>query len=213
MATPVVVVANPTAGRGKAGRQIGKVRTSLTDLRIEHRILLPEDAAELATAVRDAAEAGAGIVAVLGGDGTVSTAADALVGSGTALAVLPAGTGDDFSASLGVRRLDDALRLLADPRIVPIDAVRTTTQPRSRVFVNVAGAGFDSEVNETANSMKVNLGSTGTYIAALVTTLSRFAPVRYDLTIDGICPNRRRDARRGRQRISYGGGMRCSRMR
>ena len=33
--------------------------------------------------------------------------------------------------------------------------------------MNVAGAGFDSEVSETANAMTVNLGGTGTYVAAL----------------------------------------------
>jgi diacylglycerol kinase (ATP) len=40
-------------------------------------------------------------------------------------------------------------------------------------------------VNETANGMRVKLGGTGTYVAAVVKTLSRFSPAHYELLIDG----------------------------
>ena len=44
---------------------------------------------------------------------------------------------------------------------------RVTVDETSRYMVNVAGCGFDSEVNEAANAMRVNLGATGTYVAAV----------------------------------------------
>ena len=92
----------------------------------------------------------------------------------------PAGTGDDL-AKVG----KSAVRLLANPKFAAIDAVRLETGESTRYFVNVAGAGFDSEVNETANGMSLNLGGTGTYVAALITTLRRFSPASYRVTLDG----------------------------
>lgn len=181
---PVVVVANPTAGGGKAGKLIGKADALLRDLRVEHRISVTRSPAEMEEVSREAGANGAPIVAVLGGDGTVSCAANGLLGTGAALAVLPAGTGDDFAKAIGASRFDAAVRLLANPKVRPVDVVKVTAGATVRHFVNVAGAGFDSEVNETANAMKVRLGGTGTYVVALVRTLSRFSPARYRIAVD-----------------------------
>lgn len=182
---PVVVVANPTAGRGKAGRRIGLADTMLRELRVDHEVRVAGSADDMESTCRDAAEQGAEIVAVIGGDGTVSCAANGLAGTGTALAVLPAGTGNDFAAAIGARSFRTAVRLLADPKTESVDLAHVRAGGVDRSFVNIAGTGFDSEVNETANAMTINLGGTGTYVAALMKTLSRFTPARYDLTVDG----------------------------
>jgi diacylglycerol kinase (ATP) len=183
---PVVVVVNPTAGRGKAGRRIGAVGSTLRSLRVDHEIRVAGSPQEMEETCRSLGEEGAEIVAVLGGDGTVSCAANGLVGTGAALAVVPSGTGDDFAHSIGAGSFRGAIGLLANPKITPIDVVGVRLADVDRSFVNIAGAGFDSEVNETANAMTVNLGGTATYLAALVKTLSRFSPARYDLTIDDV---------------------------
>ncbi|HEY8018118.1 MAG TPA: diacylglycerol kinase family protein [Actinomycetota bacterium] len=206
-AAPVVVVANPTAGRGKAGRLIGKADAILHDLRVEHEVRVSESGDDLEATVRRAAEDGAGIVAVLGGDGTVSLGANGVLGTGAALAILPAGTGDDFAKVVGAGRFDAAVRLLANPKIVPIDLVSLVAGVEHRHFVNIAGAGFDSEVNETANGMSVRLGGTGTYVAAVLKTLSRFSPAHYELTIDGEALSVDAMLTVVGSGIQYGGGM------
>jgi diacylglycerol kinase (ATP) len=203
----VVVVANPTAGRGRAGKLIGKLDAILRELRVEHRVLVTESPQDMESTCRRVAEAGAGIVAVIGGDGTVSCGANGVIGTRSALAVLPAGTGNDFAKTIGVGRFEAAARLLANPRIQTIDAVQVRTGEGARWFVNVAGAGFDSEVNETANAMTLNLGGTGTYVAALIKTLRRFTPARYDLTIDGTATSLDAMLVVVGNAISYGGGM------
>jgi diacylglycerol kinase (ATP) len=180
----VVVVANPTAGRGKAGKLIGRADRILLELDVDHEIRVSESAEDLERTAHGAAEDGAAVVAALGGDGTVSAAVNGLLGRRAALAVLPAGTGDDFAKAIGAGRFDAAVRLLADPKVRDIDVVRVTAGATIRHFVNIAGAGFDSEVNETANAMRLNLGRTGTYIAAAMKTLSRFTPAHYEITID-----------------------------
>jgi diacylglycerol kinase (ATP) len=181
----LVVVANPTAGRGRAGRVIGKVTTGLHTLGVPHEIRISESAEDLERSARSAAEDGAEVVAALGGDGTVSLAANGIFGTGAALAALPAGTGDDFATAIGAGKLDTAIELLANPKTVDLDVAEVTTGATRRRFVNIAGAGFDSEVNETANAMTRRLGGTGTYIAALLKTLSRFSAARFTIDVDG----------------------------
>jgi diacylglycerol kinase (ATP) len=183
-APDLVVVANPAAGHGRAGRLIGKVTTALHRLRVPHEIRIAESGTDLERLARAAAEGGARIVAALGGDGTASLAANGILGTGAALAALPAGTGDDFAKAIGVGKLDTAVELLANPKIVDLDVIEVTTGADKRSFVNIAGAGFDSEVNETANGMKVNLGATGTYIVALLKTLSRYSPAAFTIQVN-----------------------------
>jgi diacylglycerol kinase (ATP) len=183
-AADLVVVANPAAGHGRAGRLIGKVTTGLHRLRVPHEIRVSESAADLERLARAAAGSGTRIVAALGGDGTASIAANGILGTETALAALPAGTGDDFAKAIGAGKLDTAIGLLANPKIADLDVIEVTTGAVKRSYINIAGAGFDSEVNETANGMTVKLGATGTYIAALLKTLSRYSPAAFTIHVD-----------------------------
>jgi diacylglycerol kinase (ATP) len=183
-ASDVVVVANPAAGHGKAGRLIGRVTTGLHRLGVPHELRVSGSGPDIERLARAAAEGGTGVVAALGGDGTASLAANGILGTGTALAVLPAGTGDDLAKAIGAGKLATAIELLADPKTVDLDVIEVTTGAARRSFVNIAGAGFDSEVNQTANGMSIKLGATGTYVAALLKTLSRFSPAAFTIQVD-----------------------------
>jgi diacylglycerol kinase (ATP) len=151
---------------------------------VPHEIKVSESGPDLQRLAREAAEGGARIVAALGGDGTLSLAANGVLGTGAALAALPSGTGDDFAKGIGAGKLRQAIELLANPKTVDLDVVEVTTGAERRIFVNIASAGFDSEVNETANGMRVRIGATGTYLVALVKTLSRYSPAAFTLTVD-----------------------------
>src|SRR6476646_2419029 len=156
----VVVVANPTAGDGKAGRLIGRVNTILDEIGVDHAIRVSSSAEEMGSLARAAGEHG-GIVAVLGGDGSVNLVLNGLAGTDATLAVLPAGTGDDFAKAIGVGKLDRATRLLADPKTVDVDLISVTAGVEERRFINVAGTGFDSAVEEVAAGMRRRLGARG----------------------------------------------------
>jgi diacylglycerol kinase (ATP) len=210
VAGPVLVLANPTAGRGRTGRRIGRIDRQLREAGIEHHVVLSESAADLTERAASAARDGIPIVAALGGDGSVGLVANGLVGTDTALAVLPSGTADDFAAGIGVGTIDRAVRALAAGVRERIDAVSVRTEDAERVMVNVAGCGFDSEVNEAANAMRFDLGATGTYVAAVLKTLPRFDPAVFTITIDD-------DVIEGPHMLvvvgnatRYGGGMRVT---
>src|SRR6266508_4587496 len=182
----VVVVANPTAGRGKGARLIPKVDALLRSLGVSHTLRICEGADDPERLAKVAASDGTEIVAALGGDGQVGACANGLFGTESALAVIPAGTGNDFARHIGLDRKDPlaAVRLLASPAIRKIDVVRITTADVERYFVNVGGAGFDSEVNEHANGVRF-LSGTAKYIFSTFVMLARFKAGNFTVTVDG----------------------------
>ena len=155
---------------------------------------------------RHAADEGAKIVAVLGGDGSVGLAANGLLGTGAALAVLPSGTADDFAASIGVPKLETAVRAIAEANIMQIDVVRVDAGATRRHYVAVAGCGF----NETANDMRFKLGGTPTYLAAVVKTLSRFTPATFRVELDEEVVEGPHMLVVVGNSVSYGGGMKVT---
>ncbi|HEV3474062.1 MAG TPA: diacylglycerol kinase family protein, partial [Actinomycetota bacterium] len=206
---PVTVVANPAAGAGRARRLIPYLEEGLTRLGVDHQFVVSRDAHHAEEASREAAGAGAGAVMAVGGDGQVGACANGVVGTRTALAVVPAGSGNDFARSLGLepRRPLASLRLLLDGATKRIDVVHARGEGWDRRFVCVGGAGFDSEGNEYANSL-TRLSGTPRYVAAMLRTLVRFRMARFTIDVDG------RTIRGPAWMVavgnapSYGGGMR-----
>jgi diacylglycerol kinase (ATP) len=206
----VIVIANPTAGRGKARRLIGKVDRLLHSAGVTHEVRVSESGPGLERLVREAADQGARVVAALGGDGTMGLAANGLLGTAAILAPLPAGTADDFARSLGIENIEGAVRAIVEGTVIPIDVVRVTTGTERRYYVNVAGCGFDSEVSEAANAMRVNLGGAGTYVAAMLKTLSRFTPAALRIELDDEVIEGPHMLVVVGNSTSYGGGMKVT---
>jgi len=204
----IAVVANPTAGRGKGAKLIPQVDALLRSMGLAHTLHICEGPSDPERLARKAATEGADIVAALGGDGQVGAVANGLLGTGAALAVIPAGTGNDFARHLGLDRKNPlaAARLLAAPNIRKIDVVKITTAEGERHYVNVGGAGFDSEVNEHANGLKL-LKGTAKYVYSTLVQLAKFKAGSFVVRVDG-----EEHAFRGMMLAvgnasSYGGGM------
>ncbi len=71
--------------------------------------------------IREAVRSNAPIVVLVGGDGTQTIGADEIAHSKTILGVVPAGTGNSFAESLGVRALDSAFDAIAYGRVERVD--------------------------------------------------------------------------------------------
>jgi diacylglycerol kinase (ATP) len=204
----VAVVANPTSGRGKGGRLIPKVESLLRSLGVRHTMHISGSPSDPERMAREATERGAEVVVALGGDGHVGTCANGLAGTGAALGVIPAGTGNDFARLLGLSFKDplSAVRLLENPGIRTLDTVRVRTPQQDRYYVNVAGAGFDSEVNAYANRMRRIKGK-AKYVVATFALLPGFKAGRFHVVVDGQeheLPGMLIAVGNG---VSYGGGM------
>ena len=134
-----------------------------------------DDATRLA---RDAADAGAAAVVLLGGDGTASEAANGLLGSGTALAPLPGGSTNVFARTLGLApRIAPAAAQVADAlargsqRRIPVGTAN------GRAFLFHVGVGFDAAVVaevERRGSLKRKIGQAVFVYAAFATWLGHY---------------------------------------
>jgi diacylglycerol kinase (ATP) len=148
--------------------------------------LLP--AATAAEAERQAVAAvadGVGAVVAVGGDGTAHAAVQAVAGTTTPLAVIPAGTGNDLTLALGVPRDPVAAARAAaeDLRagdVRPIDAGRTA----DRWWASVLCCGFDSAVSDRVNRLRWPRGPRR-YDLAILIELARLQPHQVTLTLDG----------------------------
>ena len=177
----IAVLRNPASGRGSARPWAG-IRARLGGM----RVVETTSAEDLASWSRRLVEEGYDVVAAAGGDGTINGAAQALVGSPTALAVLPTGTGNDFARTLGIGTdLGAALAALGEGRVAEIDVGRWIQGESAGYFVNVAGCGFDAAVADTINRGVRGLRGRSAYLAAIGLTLRRYRPLRLSLVVDG----------------------------
>jgi len=137
----------------------------------------------LATEEKDRApEAGPDRIVVAGGDGTLAPAADIAAQAGAELAVVPAGTANDFARAMGLPRdLEEACRLAATGQVVRrVDLGRL----RERPFLNVANGGLPYRAAREARGLKGALGSLA-YGAGGLRAALRAEPVSCRVTCDG----------------------------
>jgi YegS/Rv2252/BmrU family lipid kinase len=149
----VGVIINPISGRHGHRPATGADRIARAqalarnlDSNITTRIELtnaPGHAVELA---RQFVADGMDVVVAWGGDGTINQAAGPLVGSSTALGIVPAGSGNGLARGLGLRgTAEQAFRAALTTPPVAIDIGFLA----DRHFLNLAGIGFDAAVAST----------------------------------------------------------------
>ncbi|WP_454858924.1 diacylglycerol kinase [Promicromonospora soli] len=152
----IAVLVNPASGRG-IGADSGQVAIERLRARgADVRVYQGSSEGETVALAQRAVDEGPGALVVVGGDGTVSSVLAPVLESGTPLAVIPGGTGNDLAREHGIP-LDDA----AAAADVVLDGARrrvdtgtiTADDGTVRHFVTVLCAGLDSLTNERTNRM------------------------------------------------------------
>jgi diacylglycerol kinase family enzyme len=136
----------------------------------------------LADEVRSAVAAGAERVLVAGGDGTISTAAESLCGSSTALAVLPAGTLNHLAKDLGLpEELDQAASIARSEHRRSIDVGMVN----GKVFLNTSSVGAYVGFVRRRDALEKWLGYRLASLIAGLQLLRRLRTFRVTLEVDG----------------------------
>jgi diacylglycerol kinase (ATP) len=153
---------------------------------------------------------GLDILAVAGGDGTVNLGVNLCAGTSTVLAIVAAWTGNDIARALHLPVHDaaGAARVIAGGTVRTIDAGRhIDAHGVSHWFAGVLGAGFDSVVNERANTWGWPKGRMR-YNLAIARELPVFKPIPYVIEVDGVRHSTQAMLVAVCNGPSYGGGMR-----
>jgi diacylglycerol kinase (ATP) len=191
--TDVLLVFNPAAGpRGELRRDLERVAAYLDQRGWRVAIRATRKAGDATELARVAVAARCKVVLAAGGDGTVHEVVNGLVGSGTAMGVLPVGTGNVWAKEIGLPtlgltqpdRLLAAARMLVDGEVRWVDVGRVG----DRYFLNSAGVGIDATVTaqvEPRTRTAKQLGGILPYLVAGVSIARDFRGVGSTIVVDG----------------------------
>lgn len=179
-------IVNPISGTGrqKIIEQLvpQKLNTSLFDYEIIYT-KAPKHATELS---KEAVAKKTDIVVAVGGDGAVNETGKGLIGSNTALAIIPAGSGNGLARHLKIPlELSKAIEVINTLQYATIDTVNIN----EGVFFNIAGVGLDAHISwEFAKLKKRGFRS---YLKLFLKELPTYKAKNYELIIDGKTINRK----------------------
>ncbi|HET7743365.1 MAG TPA: diacylglycerol kinase family protein [Gaiellaceae bacterium] len=214
MSADTVFLVNPASAGGSTGRRWPEIAHRAAAVGLVGDSLLSQRPGELTELARRAVDSGATLLVVVGGDGSVNEVVNGVAGAtGVELAVVPRGTGWDFSRTFGISRdLDRALEVAYTGVTRDIDLGRVTFRTWAgdegqAYFANVASAGISGAIAKRANETSKALGGKVSYYWA---TLAVFAGWRTDVMrveVDGdVREGRMIDAMVANGRF-LGGGM------
>ncbi len=212
LAPHITVLVNPAAGKGRGEAAAELAVRRLRELGAQVTVLEGDSAESTrrhaAAAVRDRPDA----IVVVGGDGTLSSILEEIAHAEVPIALVPAGTGNDFARAMGLPfghhgSAAEAAALVLTGEATPVDVGSAHCPDGSAKFLTVAALGFDALVSERTNRLKWPKGALRYYLALLI-ELARLRPLHFNVRIDdessstlpGIL------AAVGNTR-SYGGGM------
>jgi diacylglycerol kinase (ATP) len=188
-----VAILNPRSGRGRARVAWAAVRAHLPGS-VELRET--EARGHAIALAREALQRQATTIVAVGGDGTISEVVDGffdgdrLVSPGARLAVVPHGTGSDFSRSAHLPPSAASLAaVIAGGSVMPIDVMRvrytaSDGSDRLRHAINVVSFGLGGAVAARADRSSRRFGGTVTFLGATLQTALRFSPLAVGLALD-----------------------------
>ena len=174
----ILFIVNPISGNGHKENAMKAVERHLDRNRFTSEVCYTEYAGHGAEIAREAAARGIDIVVAVGGDGTVNEIAGSLVGTETALAIIPCGSGNGLARHLQIPMNPvSAVKVINTAAIARLDHGTINGRP----FFCTCGVGFDAFI-----SMKfAQAGRRGpvTYVEKTLVDGLNYKPETYRITI------------------------------
>ena len=202
-------IINPEAGKGRSLEYIERIKNYFKDVNEPYYIEVTQYPGHATEVVKSYTSSKNYRVYAVGGDGTLNEVLNGIVGTGSVLAVIPCGSGNDFVKNLiGEESIEDIFISTLRGKEKYIDLGKIN----NRYFINISSVGFDSEVVYSANTfkkLKYVTGSTA-YILGIIATLFKFKFIKTTITIDGVKLNKEILLAAIANGKCYGGGVKIS---
>ena len=178
-----LVIVNPWAGRGKAGRHLPEIERAFQHAGLPYEIRLTHARGGATEIAWEAVQQRVRSVVAVGGDGTLNEVvnglkgAEARTGYRPLFGILPLGTGSDFVKVFRTIHANDvkgAVARVAAGHASPIDLGRARVDTQlPRYFINALGIGFDAQA--AAEALKIRrLHGFSVYIVAILRALRNY---------------------------------------
>ena len=181
----VAVIINPASGSSShppLGQRVDLARRVLHAEGVEGDVQVSERPGHARELASDAVRRGAQIVFAWGGDGTVNEVGSALAFTGTALGIIPRGSGNGLARELRLSwRPEEAIRGALRGRDLQMDA----GELGGRLFFNIGGLGFDAHVAGLFNALPQGRRGGRPYVTITLGQVFSYRPARYRVSLDG----------------------------
>ena len=183
----VTLLTNPMAGHGNAPHAAERAITRFQERGVDVTAIVGRDPAHARDLVADAVARGTDALVVVGGDGVISLALQALAQNKIPLGIVAAGTGNDHAREYGIPVGDPAAAvdviLAGHTETIDLGLIRGA-DGAATWFGTVAATGFDSLVSDRVNRMRWPHGRMR-YNLAIVAELSKLRLLPFRLVLDG----------------------------
>ena len=175
-----VFLVNPASDNGATGRRWPQLARTAATLGLTGDALFSKAPGQLTELARQAADGGAQLLVVVGGDGSLNEVANGVAERDVEIAVIPRGTGWDFARSQGIpRRVAAAVDVALNGATREIDLGRVHYRAWSgadelRLFANVASVGMSGAIAQRANETTKALGGKASYLLATLSVFARW---------------------------------------
>ncbi|BDA66679.1 putative lipid kinase [Rivularia sp. IAM M-261] len=162
MSRSACLIFNPVAGQGNPESELTQIRSILEpEINLDIQLTTKEvGAGELAT---EAVKRGVEAIIASGGDGTLSAAAEAVIGTNIKFGIISRGTANAFANALGIPdTIPGACEVILQGLTRTIDAANCNGRP----MVLLAGIGFEADAVEAADREAKNRLGVMAYILA-----------------------------------------------
>ena len=171
----IAFIVNPISGT-KAKNRVGKLIRELLDLQqFAPTVVVTEYAGHATQLAQQFAMQEYYAVVAVGGDGTVNEVASGLIGSNTALGIIPNGSGNGFARHLDIStRMNRAIEMLNSSEVINVDYGMVNDKP----FFSTCGVGFDAVVAKKFSDSERGLKG---YVQTIFKDLFQYKPESYHL--------------------------------
>jgi diacylglycerol kinase family enzyme len=186
----VEVLLNATAGTRPVQDRVDDIRNHFSACHVHANVTLLRHGGQLDAIARRALASKPDAVVAGGGDGTLSTVAGVVAGSGIPLGVLPLGTFNHFAKDVGIPfDLASAVETICRGRVANVDVGRVN----GRLFLNNSSLGLYPQVVRKRDQLRQRLrrGKWPAFVWAAVLVLRRFPFLRVEINVDGSVLQRR----------------------